>query len=396
MLHTLSPVHSKFSVIVCNFLKNCCSIYVSGEWVLILELSRWFSRRKLVCPGEILVIGRKEEVFSFLCLLSYLSGFSSFVPIVKHSRMTENENILRESAQQTCQNLFDSIVAEYVTSQGKLFVTVGSTDMDGCRTLQAQTGKASTMVFVAAIGFGSGNSHGPLSFTRAGRFDQWFRATPKWKRLTREGKTKVQHNVSKSIINDVLQPGQQIEDEGDKDPKFAYVLHSKKGIGCGSSSSGKSKNNDEINLEACSIVDLEKIAPAPNLPLPQNQDCMDNYKKYPSSQSQVPFPIKENDKGSNFPSNHTGITIGNQLVHERDKASYSSFVSLHNQTPSTLKAISKGSSPQGYQKKERYREPAIGWIARFGIIIAKKWNSYVMKDVLFSAKKKRRLQSLKS
>ncbi|KAK8708751.1 hypothetical protein V6N13_059788 [Hibiscus sabdariffa] len=66
-------------------------------------------------------------------------------------------------------------------------------------------------------------------------------------------------------------------------------------------------------------MDLEKIAPAPNLPLPQNQDHMDNYKKYPSSQSQVPFPIKENDKGSNFPSNHTGITIGNQLVHERDK-----------------------------------------------------------------------------
>ncbi|KAK8598379.1 hypothetical protein V6N13_094350 [Hibiscus sabdariffa] len=349
MLQTLSLVHSKFPATVRNFLKNCCSIYVSEEWVLILELNRWFSRRKLVCPGEILVIGGKGEVSAFLCLVFYLSGLSSFVLIVKHPRMMKNVNTLRESAQQTCKKLFDTIVAEYVTLQGKLSVIVYSTDMDGCISLQAQTSK--------------------------------------WKRLTREGNAKEQHKVTKCTINDVLQPGQQIGDEGDNDPKFASVLHSKKGKGRGSSSSEKSKNNDGKNLEACSNVDLEKIAPDPNLPLLQNQDRMDNYKEYPSSQSQIPFPIKVNDKGSNLPSNHIGISIGNQLDHEKDKTSYNSFVSLHNQTHSTLEAISKGTSPQGYQKRKDIGNWLLDGLQDLKFSLSKKWKSCVMKKVIFYEEK---------
>ncbi|KAK8990528.1 hypothetical protein V6N11_009225 [Hibiscus sabdariffa] len=265
--------------------------------------------------------------------------------------MMKNVNTLRESAQQTCKKLFDTIVAEYVTLQGKLSVIVYSTDMDGCISLQAQTSKVSTMVFVAAIRFGSGNGRGPPSFTKAGKFSQ------------------------------------QIGDEGDNDPKFASVLHSKKGKGRGSSSSEKSKNNDGKNLEACSNVDLEKIAPDPNLPLLQNQDRMDNYKEYPSSQSQIPFPIKVNDKGSNLPSNHIGISIGNQLDHEKDKTSYNSFVSLHNQTHSTLEAISKGTSPQGYQKRKDIGNWLLDGLQDLKFSLSKKWKSCVMKKVIFYEEK---------
>ncbi|KAK8596825.1 hypothetical protein V6N13_001434 [Hibiscus sabdariffa] len=148
----------------------------------------------------------------------------------------------------------------YVRSQGKFLVTVGSTDIDCCRTLQGHTGKVSAMVFVTAIDFGLEKGHGFLSFTRSGRVSQWLQAALKWKKITGEGKAKVQHNSTKSINIFALQSIQHIEDEG-------------------------------------SIVDLEKMATAPNLPLLESQDCMDNYKKYPSSQSQIPFQIKDNNSG---------------------------------------------------------------------------------------------------
>ncbi|KAK8652599.1 hypothetical protein V6N13_126627 [Hibiscus sabdariffa] len=52
MPQPLYPVLPNVPVTVRKFLKNCCSIYVHGEWVFIPGRGRRFSWTSLVCPDE--------------------------------------------------------------------------------------------------------------------------------------------------------------------------------------------------------------------------------------------------------------------------------------------------------------------------------------------------------
>ncbi|KAK8663464.1 hypothetical protein V6N13_083283 [Hibiscus sabdariffa] len=85
MPQPLYPILPKVPATVLKFLKNCCSIYVYGEWVFIPERGCRFSWTSLVCPGEMEEIRCKGKGGNVLGFSTHSCVFLPVRSIVKVS-----------------------------------------------------------------------------------------------------------------------------------------------------------------------------------------------------------------------------------------------------------------------------------------------------------------------